>query len=312
MEQPDHDIEAQMADTGPDESGNDQARLLSDEGEPARGSLATEAAAGTVGGVVAGSLVGWGTAGIAAAGAAVALPLAGAVAAGGLIAVGGVTVARRLGVPVDQAAHGAGRAAVTAARAVAPAATTAAKVSKSAATGAARAVGPAATTAVKVSKSAATGAARAVGPAATTAVKVSKSAATGAARAVGPAATTTPNPRHRQGLQIRGHRRGAAPEVARGQDRVALTLSAAAPAFERVKAAADADDRSVSSWIRRAVGCTLRAEQSGTALISRSRPGRARPSRLGASAGRCRNGGRSWASRGTRPGTRAARTPPRR
>ena len=160
MAQPDHDTESQMADTAPDESGHDEARPPSDEGGPGRGSLATEAAAGTVGGVVAGSLVGWGSAGIAAAGAAVALPLAGAVAAGGLIAVGGVTVARRLGVPVDQAAHGAGRAAATAARAVGPAATTAAKVSKSAATGAARAVGPAATTAAKVSKSAATGAAR--------------------------------------------------------------------------------------------------------------------------------------------------------
>ena len=111
MAQPDHDTESQMADTAPDESGHDEARPLSDEGEPGRGSLATETVAGTVGGVVAGSLVGWGTAGIAAAGAAAALPLAGAVAAGGLIAVGGVTVARRLGVPVDQAAHGAGRAA---------------------------------------------------------------------------------------------------------------------------------------------------------------------------------------------------------
>ena len=32
--------------------------------------------------------------------------------------------------------------------------------------------------------------------------------------------------------------------------------------LERVKAAADADDRSVSSWIRRAVDRTLQAEQS--------------------------------------------------
>ena len=107
MAQPDHDTESQMADTVTDESGHDEARPLSDEGEPGRGSLTTETVAGTVGGAVAGSLVGWGTAGIAAAGAAAALPLAGAVAAGGLIAVGGVTVARRLGVPVDQAAHGA-------------------------------------------------------------------------------------------------------------------------------------------------------------------------------------------------------------
>ena len=160
MEQPDHDIESPMANTGPGEGGHDGVPNDSDGGASGRGSLVTEAAAGTVGGVVAGSFVGWGGVGIAAAGAAVALPLAGAVAAGGLIAVGGVTVARRLGVPVDQAAHGAGRAAVTAARAVGPAATTAAKVSKSAATGAARAVGPAATTAAKVSKSAATGAAR--------------------------------------------------------------------------------------------------------------------------------------------------------
>ena len=108
MEQPDHDIESPMANTGLGESGHDGIPPDSDGGAPGRGSLVTEAAAGTVGGVVAGSLVGWGTAGIAAAGAAVALPLAGAVAAGGLIAVGGVTVARRLGVPVDQAAHGAG------------------------------------------------------------------------------------------------------------------------------------------------------------------------------------------------------------
>ena len=99
MEQPDHDIESRTADTGPDKGAHDEVQPPSDEGGPGRGSLATEAAAGTVGGVVAGSLVGWGTAGIAAAGAAVALPLAGAVAAGGLIAVGGVTVARRLGVP---------------------------------------------------------------------------------------------------------------------------------------------------------------------------------------------------------------------
>ena len=120
MEQPDHDIESPMANTGLGESGHDGVPPDSDGGAPGRGSLVTEAAAGTVGGVVAGSLVGWGTAGIAAAGAAVALPLAGAVAAGGLIAVGGVTVARRLGVPVDQAAHGAGRAAVTTARAVGP------------------------------------------------------------------------------------------------------------------------------------------------------------------------------------------------
>ena len=32
--------------------------------------------------------------------------------------------------------------------------------------------------------------------------------------------------------------------------------------LERIKAAADADDRSVSSWIRRAVDLTLRAETS--------------------------------------------------
>ena len=66
MEQPDHDIEAQMADTGPDEGAHDEVRPPSDEGGPDRGSLATEAAAGTVGGVVAGSLVDWGSAGIAA------------------------------------------------------------------------------------------------------------------------------------------------------------------------------------------------------------------------------------------------------
>ena len=54
-----------MADTVTDESGHDEARPLSDEGEPGRGSLTTETVAGTVGGAVAGSLVGWGTAGIA-------------------------------------------------------------------------------------------------------------------------------------------------------------------------------------------------------------------------------------------------------
>lgn len=32
--------------------------------------------------------------------------------------------------------------------------------------------------------------------------------------------------------------------------------------LEQVKAAADADDRSVSSWIRQAVGRTLQAEQA--------------------------------------------------
>ena len=32
--------------------------------------------------------------------------------------------------------------------------------------------------------------------------------------------------------------------------------------LERVKAAADADDRSVSSWIRRAVDLTLQAQQA--------------------------------------------------
>ena len=133
MEQPDHDIESQRADASPSEDEHDEVPPLSDEGGPGRGSLATEAAAGTVGDVVAGSLVGWGSAGIAATGTAVALPLAGAVVAGGLIEVGGVTVARRLGMPVDQAAHGAGRAA--AARAVGPAATTAARASKSAAAG---------------------------------------------------------------------------------------------------------------------------------------------------------------------------------
>ena len=48
MAQPDHDTESQMADTAPDESGHDEARPLSDEGEPGRGSLATETVAGTV------------------------------------------------------------------------------------------------------------------------------------------------------------------------------------------------------------------------------------------------------------------------
>ena len=176
MEQPDHDIESPMANTDLGESGHDGVPPDSDGGAPGRGSLVTEAAAGTVGGVVAGSLVGWGTAGIAAAGAAVALPLAGAVAAGGLIAVGGVTVARRLGVPVDQAAHGAGRAAVTAARAVGPAATTAAK-------------------------------------------RRSPSPRLPARHG----RWARPLRRRSQGLQVRGHRRGTAPEVACGQVRVALT-----------------------------------------------------------------------------------------
>ena len=49
MAEPDHDTESQMADTAPDESGHDAARPLSDEGGPGRGSLATEAAAGTRG-----------------------------------------------------------------------------------------------------------------------------------------------------------------------------------------------------------------------------------------------------------------------
>ena len=59
MEQPDHDIESQRADASPSEDEHDEVPPLSDEGGPGRGSLATEAAAGTVGDVVAGSLVGW-------------------------------------------------------------------------------------------------------------------------------------------------------------------------------------------------------------------------------------------------------------
>ena len=69
---------SQTAETGPDKGAHDEVRPPSDGGGPARGSLATEAAAGTLGGVVAGSLVGWGSAGIAAAGAWVALTLSAA------------------------------------------------------------------------------------------------------------------------------------------------------------------------------------------------------------------------------------------
>ena len=197
MEQPDHDIESPMANTDLGEGGHDGVPPDSDGGAPGRGSLVTEAAAGTVGGVVAGSLVGWG---IAAAGAAVALPLAGAVAAGGLIAVGGVTVARRLGVPVDQAAHGAGRAAVTTARAVGPAATTKSAGYRRGAGG-----GPGRYESYR----------RGAGPGRYH--KVSKSAA--------PARCGRWARRYdgSEGLQVRGHRRGTAPEVAYGQVRVALT-----------------------------------------------------------------------------------------
>ena len=108
-----------------------------------------------MGGVVAGSLVGWGSAGIAAAGAAVALPLAGAVAAGGLIAVGGVTVARVLEFPSTRP-----RTEPAALPLPRRGATTAAKVSKSAATARWVRPTPGLRRAAKVSKSAATGAAR--------------------------------------------------------------------------------------------------------------------------------------------------------
>ena len=116
MEQPDHDIESPMANTDLGESGHDGVPPDSDGGAPGRGSLGKRSPR-RLREPWAAWLRARSWAGVAQAlqlpVRAVALPLAGAVAAGGLIAVGGVTVARRLGVPVDQAAHGAGRAAVT-------------------------------------------------------------------------------------------------------------------------------------------------------------------------------------------------------